>query len=113
MHTTIMIEVKGTVQGVGYRRFVFKSALNNHIHGHVAYQGKESVIVLAQATLSSLNRFVEMCKKPPIREVNITHFSINEVKSQKVFSKFVIKSSKKKKASFWSRLTLLFKAYGK
>ena len=58
------ISIKGRVQGVGFRPFVYRTALEHRICGEVA-NTSEGVLILAEGTPDNLKQFKASLKKAP------------------------------------------------
>jgi acylphosphatase len=70
MKSGFEIIVKGRVQGVGFRYFVHKRALEHEITGFVRNMPGPSVYVLAEGEDASLGAFVDHIKMgPPLARV--------------------------------------------
>jgi acylphosphatase len=59
------IQVKGQVQGVGFRWNTLREARNRGIKGFVKNLPDGSVYIEAEGSIKQLNDFVEWCKKGP------------------------------------------------
>lgn len=64
------IHIKGLVQGVGFRPFVYRLATNMHLHGYVDNRN-DGVFVMIQATPSQKDDFVKglTIHKPDVAEI--------------------------------------------
>lgn len=60
------IKVYGRVQGVGYRYFVEKHALQLNISGWVRNCSDGSVEIMAEGAAKDLEIFIDWCKKGPL-----------------------------------------------
>ncbi|MBP5343664.1 MAG: acylphosphatase [Alphaproteobacteria bacterium] len=60
------IKVYGRVQGVGYRYFVEKHALQLNISGWVRNCSDGSVEIMADGSPEDLESFIDWCKKGPL-----------------------------------------------
>ena len=86
--TSCKIEVKGIVQGVGFRPFVYKLALKNNLNGWVNNDDR-GVNIALEGEASSIENFIKILKisPPPLSKVT----SINvEMKDFENFNKFEI-----------------------
>ncbi len=89
---SIKIEVKGTVQGVGFRPFVYNLALKHHIKGWVNNDEK-GVNILLYSLEENINLFIkELQDNPPIL-AKIDSIKIEEIKSTNIYKTFEIKQS--------------------
>ncbi len=60
------IVVRGLVQGVGFRPFVYRLAARHHLHGFVK-NGMGSVLIEIEGETPSLERFLaELAGEPPL-----------------------------------------------
>jgi acylphosphatase len=62
---TVRIIVTGFVQGVGFRYFVLKRALELGVKGYARNLTSGEVEVVAEADRSRLNEFIELIKEGP------------------------------------------------
>lgn len=88
---SIEIQVKGIVQGVGFRPFVYKLAINNKLFGWVN-NDDQGVNIALEGSKTSVDNFVEDLKNNPPPLAKIDSITIKE-KSSKNFTKFEIKNS--------------------
>jgi acylphosphatase len=85
----LKLKVLGRVQGVGYRRFLLDTALEEGVAGYAKNEKDGSVSVFAQGDAAKMVRFVKAARSPPspvlVREVkevpsrllpNLKHFGI-------------------------------------
>lgn len=87
------IVVKGIVQGVGFRPFIYRTALENSLLGYVRNRGDAGVEIVVEGNESGVERFVSSLKdkRPPLSQ--IYDMSINYSKDKREFSRFsIIKS---------------------
>ncbi len=71
-----IINIKGIVQGVGFRPFVYKIAKENSINGWVKNTSK-GVVIEAEGNDESIDKFIYMLKNNPPELSNITEIKIN------------------------------------
>jgi hydrogenase maturation protein HypF len=74
-HQTYIIEVKGLVQGVGFRPFIYRLAMEHNLKGWVK-NTNQNVLVCLNTDEHGLNRFIEdiRLKMPPASDiVSIDH----------------------------------------
>ena len=89
---SIKVEVKGIVQGVGFRPFVYNLALKHHIKGWVNNDEK-GVNILLYSSQENINLFIkELQDNPPIL-AKIDSIKIEEIKSTNIYKTFEIKQS--------------------
>jgi hydrogenase maturation protein HypF len=87
----VYIEVKGIVQGVGFRPFVFNLAISNNLAGWVNNDDRGVNIVLEGSSLN-IENFIETLKKTPPPLAKIDSLETKEIKA-KEYKKFEIKKS--------------------
>jgi len=63
------IRVYGRVQGVGFRYYTRKCALDTGITGYVSNENDGSVFIEAEGAPGRLDIFVEMCRRGPARAI--------------------------------------------
>lgn len=89
------LKISGTVQGVGFRPFVYRKAKQLNLEGWVR-NTEEGVEVKIKGNPKNIDRFIEDVKNNPLGAANVT--SVKESNEQDRGEKdFVIESSKKKK----------------
>ncbi len=89
---TYKIRIKGIVQGVGFRPFVFNLASKYSINGWVNNDEK-GVNILAFSSKENIENFIKELKEnsPPLSKID--SIEIEELKSTKIYTKFEIKKS--------------------
>ena len=91
---TWKIYIQGSVQGVGFRPFIYRIAHYNHINGFVKNRGGH-VLIVAQGTRENLKHFWKdiIQKKPPLaRYTGLIRESWHDAPD---FTTFIIKPSEK------------------
>ena len=93
----IKIKINGIVQGVGFRPFIYKLAVEEGLKGFVL-NSTNGVFIEAEGHKPSLDKFVQRIKRelPPAAEIK--HFEI-EATADKKYEDFVIKASSKTSGS--------------
>jgi len=91
MINTIFVEVKGIVQGVGFRPFVYNLAIKNNLTGWVNNDDRGVNIVL-QGSLENIENFLNTLKKSPPPLAKIDSIETKNIKN-KNYQKFEIKKS--------------------
>lgn len=88
---TYSIEIRGIVQGVGFRPYIYNIATTMNLGGYVLNDGY-GVIIVVQCEEDKLNEFIKQIKerKPPLSKIESIKFT--QIKEQS-FSDFVIKES--------------------
>ncbi|WEU40740.1 MAG: carbamoyltransferase HypF [Candidatus Odinarchaeum yellowstonii] len=68
----LKITVSGTVQGVGFRPFVYRLAKTCNLNGYVKNLGNGSVEIYITGLEKNIEKFIRMLKteKPPLSEIN-------------------------------------------
>jgi acylphosphatase len=87
---SLLITVKGVVQGVGFRYFCYKQAVNFGITGYAKNLYNGDVEILAQGEENALNGFISIIKTGP-RYANITSVNIKVTEPGEIFNDFHIK----------------------
>lgn len=95
MLKTKRILIKGVVQGVGFRPFIYKLAREYKLYGYVLNNSK-GVVVEVSGENSKIDEFIKKIKekKPPQSVIN--EIKVNEIKYRR-FKDFVIRKSKQEK----------------
>jgi hydrogenase maturation protein HypF len=67
----VKINIKGIVQGVGFRPFIYRTAVNDRLNGYVKNRGDAGVEVLLEGHESQIKRFLKDLKekKPPLAQI--------------------------------------------
>ncbi len=84
------IIVKGIVQGVGFRPFIYRIALTNNLVGHVRNRGDAGVEITVQGTISDVKRFLIDLKKKKPSLSQIYDLTVNYTQDKSEFIKFMI-----------------------
>jgi len=85
----LSIDVYGRVQGVGFRFFIYKKALECNVKGFVKNMPDGSVSIEVQGDEDDINRFLVYCHQgPPMSRV--TEVKVGEIPPQD-FGDFTIK----------------------
>ena len=92
------INVKGVVQGVGFRPFIYRLAKENKLYGWVL-NSSEGVIIEVEGESKNLNLFIKNIKEkaPPLAKID--ELSLEELEPV-YYKKFEIKRSIKKKGKY-------------
>ncbi len=97
MTSRVRIACRGIVQGIGFRPFVYRIALDHKLVGFVRNQGDAGVIIIAEGSKVDLESFVNDLheKKPHLAKYE--DFQVEWEKSENKFSNFnILKSSETK-----------------
>ncbi len=86
-------KVSGIVQGVGFRPFVYRIAVENRLVGYVRNRGDAVVEIVAEGKKDNVKRFLNDLKekKPPL--ARIYNMTTNYTEDKKEFEKFTILKS--------------------
>ncbi len=90
---SIKIEVKGLVQGVGFRPFVYNLALKYELKGWVNNDDKGVNILLSLANDKKINSFLNELKNSPPPLAKIDEINIIQVTTNQIYTSFEIKQS--------------------
>ena len=87
------ILIKGVVQGVGFRPFVYRTAIENHISGSVINLGN-MIQILAAGHAENMDSFLSdlKMKSPPLSRID--EMDIFDIDSGEDFDNFNAKSSR-------------------
>ncbi|MGQ9780631.1 MAG: carbamoyltransferase HypF [Nitrososphaeria archaeon] len=94
------LTVAGIVQGVGFRPFVYRIAVRNHLNGYITNMGDGTVEIEVEGRRQDIDRFVNelYSEKPPF--ARIEKFSRRDFDRELGYSKFlVLKSEHREKES--------------
>lgn len=86
---TVSLTIKGLVQGVGFRYFVMRSALQLGVYGYVMNCADGNVYVEAEADDSVIVQFIDLCSTGPSRS-DVKDVVIKELESKK-YADFTIR----------------------
>lgn len=91
------IEIRGVVQGVGFRPFIYNLATSSGLSGEVSNNGY-GVLILLDATKEELDVFVQKIRqnRPPLSEID--SIKITQIKKTKSFECFSIQMSESAKS---------------
>ncbi len=89
----VKVKVKGIVQGVGFRPFIYRSAVEHGLTGHVRNRGDAGVEILLEGQERQINNFLRdlRTKKPHLAQIFEVITSKLEGKNE--FAKFIVKKS--------------------
>ncbi|MGE0738456.1 carbamoyltransferase HypF [Sulfurimonas sp.] len=90
------IEIRGVVQGVGFRPFIYNLAVSSGLNGQVSNNGY-GVLIMLDACQEELNAFIQKIRqnRPPLCEID--SIKITELKKTKSFDGFSIEMSESTK----------------
>ena len=94
------IKVSGIIQGVGFRPFIYRTAVKNGLVGYVRNRGDAVVEIVAEGNRDSINQFLKdlQKEKPPLAQIYNTTTDIK--KEEEGFNEFkIINSSGEAKLS--------------
>ncbi len=90
----VKVNVTGIVQGVGFRPFIYRTAVQNGLTGYVRNRGDAGVEILLEGTEEAINNFMRDLreKKPPLAQIHdVVTTSIPGINEYKEFT--IYKSS--------------------
>ncbi len=93
--SSIRIEIKGIVQGVGFRPFIYNLARRYHLNGYVLNDTR-GVEIEAEGAKSDLDRFLLQIKCSPPPQSRIEQIKVKKCPA-KGYKSFIIKESESKK----------------
>ncbi len=90
------IEIRGVVQGVGFRPFIYNLAISMHLKGQVSNNGY-GVLILLDTCQEDMNLFVQKIRqnRPPLCEID--SIKITQINKTKSFDGFSIEMSESTK----------------
>lgn len=86
---TILITIKGNVQGVFYRAFAKREAEKLNLKGYAKNLDNGDVEIEVQGNEKDIQEFIKLCKKGPVGST-ITAIIIKKVENRKEYSSFSI-----------------------
>jgi hydrogenase maturation protein HypF len=91
----VKINVKGIVQGVGFRPFIYRTAAANKLNGYVKNLGDAGVEILLEGTEANVKTFLHDLKqkKPPLAQ--IYEITTTKLQSRNEYEAFTIHRSSK------------------
>lgn len=78
---TLKINIKGTVQGIFFRKFLEEKANELDMQGYCRNLDNGSVEVVVEGRDEKVNEFVELCRKGP-KQAQIMNVNVEEIKHQ-------------------------------
>lgn len=94
MNPSFQITISGSVQGVGFRPFVYHLAIKSGLKGYVSNNEFGVVILLQESEKTATEFYNEIRKKHP-KNARINEIRIAEVVSEEQFNLFFIKPTQK------------------
>ncbi|MEO0292074.1 MAG: acylphosphatase, partial [candidate division WOR-3 bacterium] len=94
MKKRFLIKIEGTVQGIGFRPFVYRIAKENKLNGFVK-NNPEGVTIEVEGEVKNLNKFLLKLKrdKPPLTKYTL--FEIKEIPLKNEIEFEILKSEEK------------------
>jgi len=94
----VKVNITGIVQGVGFRPFVFRTAVNNGLTGYVRNRGDAGVEILIEGTAPAIQNFLRDLreKKPPLAQIH--DILTTELTGKNEHAKFTIYKSSEETA---------------
>jgi hydrogenase maturation protein HypF len=96
----VTIKVTGIVQGVGFRPFIYRTAVKNGLNGYVRNRGDAGVEILLEGEKSNIQNFMQDLKekKPPLAQIH--EIITTKLEGKNEYGRFTIyKSSKEAELS--------------
>jgi len=86
----VSVRVTGIVQGVGFRPFIYRMAVENRLKGYVRNRGDAGVEVVLEGGEDSINNFLRDLreKKPPLAQ--IYEVAVTPLKGRNEYDRFTI-----------------------
>lgn len=93
----VKISITGIVQGVGFRPFIYRIAVQNGLAGYVRNRGDAGVEILLEGNTQSIQNFLRDLKekKPPLAQIH--NITTTELHGNNEYTKFTIYSSSDEK----------------
>jgi len=94
------IKVTGIVQGVGFRPFVYRTAVKHNLLGYVRNRGDAGVEIVVEGEKDKIEKFIEdlKVKKPPLAKIHDLIVNFSEEKGE--FKEFkILRSSESRELS--------------
>jgi hydrogenase maturation protein HypF len=92
----VRLNIIGIVQGVGFRPFIYRTAVQNSLNGYVKNKGDAGVEILLEGQKQNINNFLKDLheKKPPLAQ--IYEVTTARLAGKEQHNKFTIHKSSKK-----------------
>lgn len=87
----IKVNVKGQVQGVGFRFFTQQAATENAIVGWVRNEDDGSVLIEAQGEDKNIDAFLNEVEKGPSKFARVQDIEVTELAEDTELTKFEVK----------------------
>jgi hydrogenase maturation protein HypF len=89
----VKVKVAGIVQGVGFRPFIYRTALKNDLKGYVRNRGDAGVEILLEGEEKDIENFMQYLKqkKPPLAQIH--EVITTKLKGKSEYEKFTIYKS--------------------
>ena len=91
----VKVKVAGIVQGVGFRPFIYRTAVENKLNGYVKNRGDAGVEILLEGNENNIKNFLKDLKqkKPPLAQIH--EILTTKVSGKNEYGKFTIHKSSK------------------
>jgi hydrogenase maturation protein HypF len=91
----LKIKIVGIIQGVGFRPFIYRTAVKNQLKGYVKNRGDAGVEILLEGKESDIQNFMRDLKekKPPLAQIH--EIITTELKGKNEYATFSIHKSSK------------------
>ncbi|WDF62224.1 carbamoyltransferase HypF [Flavobacterium sp. KACC 22763] len=94
MNPSFQIKISGTVQGVGFRPFVYNLAVKLKLKGYVS-NAESGVIIIVQGSDKIVTEFYSEIRRKHPRNARINEIQISEISIEQKFDLFFIKPTEK------------------
>ena len=93
----VKVRVTGIIQGVGFRPFIYRIAVNNGLKGYVRNMGDAGVEILLEGEAEAIHNFLKdlNAKKPPLAQIH--EVITTELKGESEYADFKIHKSSEEK----------------
>ncbi|MEM2969049.1 MAG: carbamoyltransferase HypF [Candidatus Bathyarchaeia archaeon] len=97
MQLRVKINITGIVQGVGFRPFIYRIAVQNGLSGYVRNRGDAGVEILLEGNAESIHNFLRGLKdkKPPLAQIH--RIITTDLSGDNEYTKFTIYKSSAEK----------------
>ena len=94
------IRIVGIVQGVGFRPFIYRTAVANNLKGYVRNRGDAGVEIVVEGKEKNINRFLDDLKEKQPPQAKAYQTLVDHEEETRSFKNFtILKSSKTKELS--------------
>ena len=87
------IEIRGVVQGVGFRPFIHNLATSMQLYGSVS-NSDYGVYIVVDSSQTNVDEFIKQIRARKPRLSEIESIKVSPIKAEKIYADFSIKKSK-------------------